>query len=118
MELSKAYSEINRLLKETNSQREVFLKVASKLEQEILIVCKILRAFAERPKYPYGTQEIHFNTTWHNKALEGLRQITKEELEKLVNQYSPEELEIIEICPVCGSPDMLVKAKLKGVEEE
>lgn len=127
MELSNAYNEIHRLLDETNAQREAFAEVANKLKEEMLIVCKILRGFSTTFEYEYcgterfiknnlfplGEKEIRFeHNSIESKRLTGMK---KEELEKLVNLYSPEELEIIEIYYNTRSSDTtVVKVKLKA----
>ena len=125
MELSNAYNEIHQLLDETNAQRKAFYEVARKLEDEMQIVCKILKSFSKMIEYEYcatekyiknnlfplGEKEICFKSD--SLETKRLKEMKKEELEILVNRYSPEELEIVEIYRKDRSWDTVVKVRLK-----
>jgi len=129
MELSRAYTEIHRLWKETQAQRKIFEAVANKVESEMGIVCQILQSFAKPIKYEYvngfryvadnfsplGVRLVRFKPD--SEKSKRLMEMTEQELETLVNSYSPETLEILEIQRNKIINAVYVKVKLKEFQQ-
>ena len=139
MELSKAYSEINRLLGATANQREAFKEAAYRLERESRITKAILTEFCRvfsavrqghyddeknivsrvenKHHKAFGEVLLRFND--HDSYIEykALKEMKKEELEKAINLYAPEEVEIKEIDLTTIPNTAIVIAKLKYLED-
>lgn len=104
MSLKQDYDEINRLIKRTKEESEVFLRRISEIENEQKFIKDVFYKFGHQifiDLYSQGTIQIEYDISKDSYYSDKNRAMimfintkTCEELNQILNKFAPEELEI------------------------